>query len=164
MELVSTIIGVIIIAICFLPILIMNRNRKNKEKEKIQSLKMFAKQHNCNIMIHEVCGDFAIGIDPTNKFVFFLKQLESLPVKQVINLKNIQRCKERTSTRSIESKNGGYSIIEKIELCFIHIEKSKKEITFDFFNSENSSQLVGELQSVEKWSKIINDCLKGEKV
>lgn len=51
----------------------------------------------------------------------------------------------------------------KLELSFLPIANDKPEIKLEFFHIDVSVQLYGELQSIEKWSKIINDRLNHKK-
>lgn len=163
MDLGSTIIGAIIIAICIVPFIIMSQNRKKRERKTLQLLINIANQQNCIISKHEICGDFIIGIDETKNFVFFFKQLKDKVVEQYINLAEIQSCKVKNTARTVIIKNYNHNVIDKLELNFIPFDKNKKETTLEFFNTENSLQIVGEFQSVEKWSKLINDSLKTKK-
>lgn len=162
MDLGVSIIGAILIAICVVPFIIMSQNRKKRERKTLQLLTNISNQHNCILSQHEICGDFIIGIDETKYFVFFFKQFKGKVVEQSINLAEIQSCKVKTSVRNVSIKSDSYNVIEKIELNFIMIDKSKKDTSMVFYNADNSLAFVGELQSVEKWAKIINDSLKSK--
>lgn len=161
MDLGNTIIGAILIAICIVPIILMSRNRKKSEKKTLQSLINIANQQNCIVSKHEICGDFVIGIDETKNFVFFFKQKKEDPISQFIDLSEIQICQPVKSTRTIKSKDGNENITEKVKLSFIPINKGKAETRFELYDEENT-QLSGELQLVDKWSKQINDRLKNK--
>ncbi len=60
----------------------------------------------------------------------------------------------------LKSKDGNQKMIDRLELCFISKAKDKPEIKLEFFNADVHPQLYGELQTVEKWSKLINGRLK----
>ena len=160
MDLGVSIVGAILIAICVVPFIIMSQNRKKKERKTLQLLTNISNQQNCIISQYEICGDFIIGIDETKYFVFFFKQFKGKVVEQYLNLAEIQSCKVKNTVRNVSIKNDSYTVIDKIELNFIMIDKSKKDISMEFYNTDNSLQLVGELQAVEKWAKIINDSLR----
>jgi len=163
MQLNNIIIGAIIIVICIVPFILLGQGKKKRKRKILESLNNIANQHDCTIGKHEICGDFIIGIDETKKAVFFMKQLAEKTVEQYVNLLEIANCKARTTARAVEFGNGSQSVIEKLELSFIPIDKNKKEISFEFFNTDISSQLIGELQSIEEWSKLINDFIKNKK-
>ncbi len=89
MNLDNIIIAAIAITICVVPFILMDRSRKKKQKRTLQSLINLANQKNCNISKYEICGDFIIGIDEIERFVFFFKKLEDKVVEQFINLAEI---------------------------------------------------------------------------
>lgn len=162
MDFVSATIGVILLAICILPFILMSRGRSVKEKQMLQSLRGIAKQHNCQINQHEFCGDFVIGMDETKKFVFFTKLAKEKVIEQFIDLNCIMNCKIINSSRLISNKLEKQRIIDKLELSFAPIVRNKPEVVFEFYNSDINVQLHGELQSIEKWLKLINEKLKNK--
>lgn len=153
----STIFGAISIMLCVLPFVIMNRKRKKKEKIIFQSLSEFAFQKNCQIDQYEVFGQLAIGIDENRDFLFFYKQTNDHEEEHTLNLGDIQRCKVINTTRRVRKKEGNHYIIERLELSFIPLARNEVDIKWEFFNSDVSIRVSGELQLIEKWSKLIND-------
>jgi hypothetical protein len=163
MDLGSTIIGVVIIIICALPFIMINRSRKKREKQFLQSLSKIAAYNNCKIDQHEIFGYFSIGIDETKKNVFFSRQTKDKMEEQSIDLNEIQNCKVINTSRTFKNNNGNQRVIDKLELSFIPTAKNTSEITLEFFNADESLQYSGELQSIEKWSELINSQLKTKK-
>ena len=68
-----TLIGVIVVAICTVPLVGMYIKKKNKEHKMLDVLKDLATKQDCNITEHEFCRNFAIGIDQNKHFLFFDK-------------------------------------------------------------------------------------------
>jgi len=163
MDLGSAIIGAVAIIICALPFVMMSRSRKKREKAFLQSLSKIATQNNCQINQHEIFGNFAIGIDETKNFVFFFRQVKDNEIEQLVDLSEIQSCKVINTSRNFKNKDGNQKVIDKLELSFTPTAKNKPEIKMEFFNADVNIQLYGELQSIEKWSKLINDRLKHKK-
>jgi len=162
MDLGSTIIGAIMMAICFMPFILMSRSRKKKRKQILQSLTEVAKRHNCLLGQHEFCGDFIIGFDQNTNFVFFFKQKKEEAISQFVDLSEIQSCQAIKSIRSIKNNRDNVSFIERVELSYIPMDKYKAEIKFELYCEENT-QLSGELQLVDKWVEQINDRLRNKK-
>ncbi len=162
MDLGSTIIGAILIAICVVPVILMNRNNKKREKKALQSLISIATEHNCIISKHEICSDFVIGIDEIKNYVFFFKQKKEEAISQFVDLAEIKISKAVKSTRAAKSKNENITITEKVKLSFIPKNKGKAETQFELYDQENV-QLNGELQLADKWSQQINDRLNSKK-
>jgi hypothetical protein len=160
MDLGVTLIGIIIVVLCAMPFTLTYRNRKKKEKQFLLSLKELAQHHNCKITQYEVFGYFAIGIDDAKSYVFFVLKTEEKLKQQYINLSNVKTCEITKINRSINKKE---TIIDHLSLNFGLVDKSKPNIALDFYNSDISYQLSGEIQSIEKWYKLINDLLKSKK-
>jgi len=161
MDLGSAIIGAIVIVISALPVILMNRSIKKRKKVLLQSIKEMATQNNCHINQHEIFGSFAIGIDDSKNFVFFYRQTKEKEIKQFVDLGEVQSCKVINTSRTLKRKEGNQKVIDKLELSFIPA-MNKPEIKLEFFNADVNAQLYGELQSIEKWSKLINDRLKNK--
>lgn len=160
MDLNSAITGAIAILICFLPFVMITRSRKKKEKLFLKSLSDFAIQNNCQIDQREVFNSFAIGMDEAQNFVLFYSKTKDREIAQFVDLGKIQSCKVSNTNRTYKNKEGDHKVIDKLELNFIPTARNQPAVTMEFFNPEVSLQLSGELQSIEKWSKLINDRLK----
>lgn len=78
---------------------------------------------------------------------------------QFVDLSTIKSCKFSTISRTIANNQ----IITRLELKLTPIDPNKKEILLEFYNEEISTQLRGELQSIEKWKKIIEQQLDRNK-
>lgn len=163
MDLGSAIIGAVAIIICALPFVMMSRSKKKREKIFLQSLSEIATKNNCQITQHEIFGSFAIGLDESKSFVFFYKKMPGKEEEQSIDLGEIQNCKVINTSRTINNKEGNQKVIDKLELSFSPAAKNKPGIKLEFFRSDVSVHLDGELQSIEKWSKLINDLLRSIK-
>lgn len=154
-----TIIGIIIIALIFLPFILISRSRIIKTKQIQRTLSDFALQHGCQVSQQELCSDFIIGIDEVKNYVFFIKRDDYRYHSNFVNLADFNNCKLINIGRSV-GRDSSYKVIERLELCFVPKEKDGKEILFEFYNAEKRSQLNDELQCIEKWSKLINSSMK----
>ncbi len=163
MDLGSAIIGIVFLAACIVPFVIIHINRSSKERKMLELLSDFAKQHQCNLSQHELCGDYVIGIDEAQNFVFFHKKNKVKESTQYIDLADIQSCKTVSTSRTFNGNEGNTKVIERLILVFTSHDTTKGNIEFDFYNNEVSAQLYGELQSIEKWEKIIKSQLKAKK-
>lgn len=158
----TVVIVISVIAACILLFILAGQSRRKKERNKLQLLVNIANQHDCQISTHEICGDYVIGMDESKKYLFFHKQMKNGVFEHAIDLKDIRSCNVQNSSRSITNKNGNYQVVDKLELRLKPISAQMDEITLEFFNVNVSVQLFGELQSVEKWCKVINDQIKGK--
>lgn len=153
MDLLNSIIGTLFVAICITPIIIINIKNKKKEKKALQSLINMAEKQNCNIHQYEHCNHLLIGIDNIKKVVFLYTKKNEIETNQFINLNDYIDCKIHQKDRLIEHNN--HIIIENLYLTFIPKLKNNNEVKLEFYNSENTMQLNGELQFIQKWLTII---------
>ena len=137
-----------------------SRGRKKREKVFLNSLSKIALQNSCQINQHEVFGTSAIGIDETKGLVFFYRQVADKDTEQFAVLSEIQTCRVINTNRTYKNKDGNQMIIDRLELSMIPIARNNPELRMEFFRADVNGQLTGELQSIEKWSKLINDRLK----
>ncbi|MDD3875795.1 MAG: hypothetical protein PHT69_04185 [Bacteroidales bacterium] len=160
MNVESIYIGIILLVLCIVPFVIVNYIKGQNKKRILKSLKNIARQHNCQIGQHELFGNFIIGLDENKNAVLFYKMTKNNTVEQHIELEKIQSCKVINTNKTNKSKTGHSQVFEKYELSFIPIDKSKAEITLEFYDEEESLQPSGEVQIMEKWSNLINNRLK----
>ena len=138
----------------------MSNSRKKNEKKFLLSLQNLAKGQNSEITQHEICGKYIIGIDETKKFVFFQLKSHEVFKENFIDLSTIKNCKIVNISSATSNNN---KVIEQLSLSFSPINKSKTNIILEFYNTELSTQLNGEFQSIEKWNTLINKNLDSKK-
>ena len=159
-DLGTTLVGVVGLALFALPFVYDYRNRKKKEKLLFQSLNGIAQEHNCKISQYEFCSDIIIGLDESKNFVFFLRKRKENFISQHVDLSEIQTCRTAKKARTIKTKDGNLVIIDRIELCFTPTNNRMNEIRFEFYYKELNSQLIGQLQLADKWAKQLNERIK----
>lgn len=149
-------IGSITVAICAIPFVLTIGGRKKREKQMMKSLQTLAAQHNCQIGQHEFCGNYVLGMDKANRFVFFHQAIKVQTKEQTVDLMEVAACKPMNIGRKI----AGEREVERLGLEFVPTDKAASEIHLELYNNDHSFQLRGELQSMEKWTRLINDRLK----
>ena len=159
MELGIAAIGIASVALCAMPFVITNRSRKIKEKVVLTSLKEVAHQHNCEISEHEIFGHYAIGVDRTKNFVFFVLKTKEAIQQQYVDLSSIKTCEIANIGKSYARKE---KIIDRLKLNFFPVDNNKPDTVFEFYNADINYQLSGEIQSIEKWNSLIKNMLKNK--
>lgn len=152
MDTKTIIIGLIIILACVIPFIIAQTLKRKKTKQAIQQLNQLAFQHGCRITEYEMCGNYLIGVDENELFLFFIKYYDGQYYNQFVDLKNVQLCKIKDTSRIANNT----TIIEKLELVLIPKDKTEQEIRLEFYDNDIAMQLYGELQSIEKWYTLVN--------
>ncbi|WP_446050743.1 hypothetical protein [Zobellia laminariae] len=153
----TTLIGAISAVICVTPFVLVTRSVKKKEKEMLRSLTDFADKDNCKINEHEYVGDFIIGMDTNKKVVFFYKEERNEIEKLSVDLKDVKSCKASKIGKSVRNNGKVEQTIERIELVFSTKPTAGRDVVFELYNPQNNLQLNGELQTAEKWAKMVND-------
>lgn len=152
-------IGVVSIVACILPFIFINRSKKKAEQKRLRALIDLAAQHNGAISRHEFCGEIAIGLDEINNYLFFVSKVKGREAAQFIDLAGIKSCRVENASRNVNSKDGAYKVIDKLSLVFTPADKDKSNVSLEFYDADASMQLVGELQLIERWEKLVNDRL-----
>ena len=152
MELGTTLIGIICVAICAMPFVLTNRSKKAIVKRQLIVLKDLATQHNNTITQNEINSFYAIGIDETKKSVSFILKGDTEVEQQFVDLSTIKSCEIVSVNKSKH--------MDRLYLKLMPIDKTKSDVILEFFNADVSYQLGEELQSIEKWNKILNNLLK----
>jgi len=160
MDLGTSIIGALIIAICIAPFFLMNRKKKNEEKKSKQLLVNFANNYNAKITQYEICGNYIIGIDEDKKYIFFIKNQDFKTIEQFVDLAEIKNCKVINTSITFTNNKSNYHKIDKLELILKNNKPSESNTVLEFFNADFSIQLYDERTSIEKWSCIINNILQ----
>lgn len=158
MEIGSALIGLLIIGLCTIPFLLLNKSKKSREKQLIQALFRLAERKNNHIDEYETGRDFAIGIDRIARTVFFYKIFEEQETMEVIRLDDVEHCEPKTVSRNLPPDRGGRKVIDRISLVFRWIE-DEPLTSWDIYNSEENIQLSGELQLTERWCQKIRELL-----
>lgn len=160
MEIGNIIIGVVLTSVCIIPFVLIKQNRKRKEKKLLKIIHDMAAEQQCHIDHHEVLGEMAIGMDSVKRFVFFFKANDNTLQTHFINLAEIRTCRAGNASKAVSSKDSHFSVIDKVQLIFTPVVKSKPEVAWNLYDAEESTQLFGELEMVEKWVALINNTLK----
>ncbi|MGR7813871.1 hypothetical protein [Lacinutrix undariae] len=150
-----TITTITLTLLIILPLAYMQMQKKKSNNKILNALKELAQQQNSNITTHEVSGDFAIGIDQNSKRLFFYREKEHENVAQNIDLNTIKNC----TILNLKNTNRGSHAIERVGLTFTSNSPKENDSTIELYNHNESYQLNGELDFVNKWSKIIQNIL-----
>ena len=151
MNLGIDVIGLICALVVALPFIITSMNRKKKEKIALMGLKTIAASQNHKITKDEYCGNFAIGLDENDNFLFH----QSLDNKnlQAIDLSKIKKCELANTSRT----NGtGDKVTEHLNLNLFPKDKTESIVSLEFYDKQKNMDLSGELQSIEAWNELIN--------
>lgn len=161
MELGTIIITICVIIACVIPFVLISRSNKKKAAAVLQKLSRLADASHTEILHHDIWYNTIIGADEGPSRLFFSKKTGELELDQQVQLAEVKSCHINQVSRTLSSPEGDHKITEKLELVFSFRDKEKMDTVFAFYDvGTDSLALAGELQLINKWSKLVNDRLK----
>lgn len=153
MDTLTTIIGLVITALCILPIVYMHWAQK-KDKQKF--LTEFLHEASLQQMVvsqHDVWGNYyGIGLDTKSNKLFYYKKKGDQVQKIVASLTEVERC----SVLNVKKALNEDQVIDRLDLVFTNCNPRAAEKRMEFFSRDESMSLNGELQLIEKWRLLVN--------
>lgn len=156
----NILVMVAICAIIFLIYLYFKLNNRKIEAANLLKLKGWAEIQNCHITNYERWNRSIIGIDRENRYLFVIQRLNEQEAIQKIDLSPIVKCWVNESSRSVKLNESHQKVVDKIELILCHKDRSKEDVSVEFYNSTYDSLYVSkELQVAKNWEKIISETI-----
>jgi hypothetical protein len=130
-----------------LPFILFSIINNKKRKKRIENLILKAKENNATIQEKDDWNQSIIGIDKTNKMLFFSKKSEEFDKFISINISELLKCQ-------IERTENSHKVLEKLELELTFA--SKPTVVLEFFNKEETRLILNELEIIQKWQTLLN--------
>lgn len=147
MDSTSLTIGIILLIVCVLPFILFSVNNSKKRKKRIQNLIKKAQENNATIQEKDDWNQSIIGIDKTNKMLFFSKKSEEFDKFISINISELLKCR-------IERTENKHNVLEKLELELTFA--SRPTIVLEFFNKNETRLILNEIEIIQKWQTLLN--------
>ncbi|MBC5834029.1 hypothetical protein G6N05_03955 [Flavobacterium sp. F372] len=147
MDSTSLTIGIILLIVCVLPFILFSVNNSKKRKKRIQNLIKKAQENNATIQEKDDWNQSIIGIDKTNKMLFFSKKSEEFDKFISINISELLKCR-------IERTENKHNVLEKLELELTFA--SRPTIVLEFFNKDETRLILNEIEIIQKWQTLLN--------
>lgn len=160
MDISIVIISAIIIALCLLPVVIFRAKQKKNKQHFKNILSEIANTKGLKIKTCELATPIAIGLtDNDEAFVYYHKHENGSEEQACILLSEIKRCNLNKINRESGSGNIG-----KLIMTFESYDKSKPEISLNFFDASETFLLRGELELAEKWKLLIDEAVGSKQI
>jgi hypothetical protein len=158
MDIGIILLGTIIILACVLPLVFIMKNRSKKEKEFRDVIFDMAAKSNSNIDQYDRWNNTIIGIDNSNRKLFFYRKAGGKVIQHEIDLAEIEMSSVINTQH--HSKNTNNSVTQKLELALIAKGSNTNKLFLEFYNADfDSLTIMDELQLVEKWSRNVNSII-----
>lgn len=154
MELNSTLIGVIISLLIFVPVGYMIMSASGKNKKVVKSLLQLSQKQGINLKNIDVIGSLVIGIDEgTKKLVYTSKENVENDLK-IVNLEEVRDCRAKSIKETEKTLQWvGLELMEK---------QGKREI--QFYSETDETNLSKDpfvcLQDAKRWESHLRPLMK----
>ena len=146
MDITTLLIGVAIVALCFMPFWLSGNARKRREKQLNDAINEMAKSKSTTICNLEVCGNNAIAIDGSGRWLFYARCKGGL--RECVDLESVRTC----------------SIIEKTDTVGLSfVADNVPEVYIELFNSNVEATSDDESRLAARWRKIVVERLAAMK-
>ena len=146
MDITTLLIGVAIVALCFMPFWLSGNARKRREKQLNDAINEMAKSKSTTICNLEVCGNNAIAIDGSGRWLFYARCKGGL--RECIDLESVRTC----------------SIVEKTDTIGLSfVADNVPEVYIELFNSNVEATSDDESRLAARWRKIVVERLAAMK-
>jgi hypothetical protein len=155
----TTIVGLIIIAVCVASFMWMSRSGKSKHGTLLKMLESFAQQSGYALAQSDACATLAIALDASRRKLFFLKKRGQKHDMQLFDLSEYDKSYVISDTRSAGEK-GELKAVDRLVLVLSAGKRKQSDAMIEFYNVEyDSLRLMGESQLIERWSVIVNEAI-----
>lgn len=154
MKLDSTLIGVIILLLIFVPVGYMIITAGSKNKKLVKSLTQLSQTKGINLKNIDVIGNLIIGIDEGTKKLVYSSKRNLTDDFKIVNLEEVKDCRAKSIKENDKTLQWvGLEIVEK---------QGKKEI--QFYCETDESGLTKDpyvcLQDAKRWESALRPLLK----
>lgn len=160
MDFTTLLIGLLVIAICAVPVVLLSNNNKKQGAKLLKRMQKEMSKHHGQLTRYDQCGDFLIGMDEPIRKVYFLKELKYDVVFQTIDLNDMLQCKMVLVDRSIGKKSSDTRVTERIELQFTPKDKGKSVVSLLLYEANENPVVGDELLIANKWAERVQYLLK----
>ena len=147
MDSTSLTIGIILLLVGVLPFIVFSIINNKKRKKRIENLIQKAKENKATIQEKDDWNQSIIGIDKSNKMLFFSKKSEEFDKFISINISELLKCR-------IERTENKHNVLEKLELELTFA--SRPTIVLEFFNKDETRIILNEIEIIQKWQTLLN--------
>jgi len=156
MDFSSTIIGIILVAFCALPVVLLAISQRRKHRKLLQRFLAQAKAHSLQISECEVWRNRVIGIDTAKKQVLYMDLGHAGNFVQLIDLNYIGQCKIHELNKGDER---GMRFLDRLTLELVDKRAGKAPDSIEFYNSEREFRVDRDHTRIQRWAVTINKCL-----
>lgn len=162
MNLVTALIGLLLVALFALPFILSGSSRKKTEKRLLALLQTQAQEQNSTLNEYDFGAHIAIGLSHDSGYVYCAKESQAGTQKLAIPLQKMKLCRANTITQKVASGKQSESVIVRLELVLFPKDAKAPEQRVVLFDVADLMQLSNELELMKKWEARINSSIIGQ--
>lgn len=155
MELSTTIIGLLILAIFVLPVILIARSGKGKSKRFEKEFFSETSRNALKISEKDFWNSYALGIDISQNKIMHVNWDGAERIVTIFSLNDIKNVESYPVQSVINKKDFDFKKAEGLSLRISFKDPSRKDINIAFFIPGFGQISDKEIKLFEKWSKII---------
>ena len=162
MDITTIVVSTLAILACIIPLILVVKNKGKKEKEFKSVIFGMAAKSNAHIDLYDRWNNTIIGMDNSNRKLFFFRKAGGNEVQHAVDLNDIETSSIVNTQHHVKKDN--YNVTQRLELALVSKDRGKR-ILLEFYNADyDSLTIVDELQLAEKWSRNVNAIVSGDGV
>ncbi len=159
----TAIISIIVVsAAIIIPILFSVIRSKQKKQKFTDGFYALGQSHQLKISESEHWNHYAIGIDRESLKLLYVSDYSTKNDAIVVDLNTLKSVEISEISRPVNTKSGSTNVLEQLRLKAIAKNKETPPVFIEFYNAENGSIPVHELQLATKWKMIIESSLPSQ--
>ncbi len=156
MDISTTIIGLILLALFVLPVFYAVKKSTASNNQILNRFRVEAAKHGMTLSTLDIWNDTVIGVDQISRKFLYLKADEKHPKMIMVDLNEVKKCETSEVSRNKKSANGGKEkVIESIHLAFTFQDLKKSGVNLEIYDASHDLGLDGEVQLAEKWVALL---------
>lgn len=153
MDLISTFIGLGLLALGLIPFYFIRVSKSKKEKGLLDALKQHFHISNGTKLLKESCAGYLIALDPSKKELFFIRKAGEGNIFNSVSIAEIRKVELDIQKLVSEVGSEKYTKVDRLELAFFL--KTGQKMSFLAYDSQDGESLGGQLYMLSEWQKKI---------
>jgi hypothetical protein len=164
MDLTTTIIGLLILALFILPIILISMAGKGKGKKFEKEFFSEVSRNELKISEKDFCNEFAIGIDTSTNKVIYFDWSGPDRFKIIFDLADVKIFESIPGFKELNKKNFTYKNVNRLGLRFQFKEPDKPEVNITFYLAGFGKLSDQEAKLFKKWLDIFRNKMESKSV
>jgi len=155
MDLSTTILGLLFLALFILPVILISKSGKGKTNKFEKEIFSEASKNELNISDKLIWKEFAIGIDASRKKIIYLDWSGPEKINLIIDLKDVKVFEPIPGSGEQNKKNFNYKKVDRLGFRFHFIKPGRSDLNIIFYIAGIGTLSEEEVKLYKKWLDII---------